>query len=58
MLKYTTRMGDGFRVEMAEAEIRKDIEDGTSDAARRADIEPMTEDEVANNKHPKQRGLQ
>jgi dimethylamine--corrinoid protein Co-methyltransferase len=46
-MKYTTRMGDGFRLEMTEAEIRKDIEDGTSDAAERADVEPMTDDEVA-----------
>ena len=57
-MQSTTRMGDGFRVEMTEVEIRKDIADATTDAAQRADIEPMTEDEVANNKHPKQRGLQ
>ena len=57
-MQSTTRMGDGFRVEMTEAKIRKDIADGTTDAAQRAGIEPMTEDAVANTKHPKQRGLQ
>jgi len=46
MEKYRTRMGDGFSVEMTEAEIRRDIEDGTQDAANRAKIPPLTEDEI------------
>ena len=46
MTRFATRMGDGFRVEMTEAEIRKDIEEGTKDAAARAKVEAMTEDEI------------
>jgi dimethylamine--corrinoid protein Co-methyltransferase len=46
MEKYRTRMGDGFSVEMTEAEIRRDVEDGTQDAAHRAKIPPLTDDEI------------
>ena len=46
MEKFVTRMGDGFRVEMTEAEIRRDIEEGVQDAAKRAKIPPLTEDEI------------
>lgn len=46
MAKIQTRMGDGFRVEMTETEIRRDIENGTQDAAERAEIAPLTEDEM------------
>ena len=44
MPKYLTRMGDGFRTEMSEAELRKELEEGTQDAARRAKV-PALEDE-------------
>ena len=40
MGKIKTRMGDGFKVEMTEAEVRKALEEGTRDAAERADIAP------------------
>ena len=42
-----TRMGDGFVVEMTEAEVRKDIEEGVSDAVRRAKCPPLTEDDMS-----------
>ena len=46
MEKFVTRMGDGFRVEMSEAEIRKDIEEATQEASRRAKIPTLSEDDV------------
>jgi len=46
MRKYLTRMGDGFRVEMTDGEIRKDVEEGVRDAARRAQISSLSEDEI------------
>jgi dimethylamine---corrinoid protein Co-methyltransferase len=46
MKKIQTRMGDGFRVEMTEAELRHDIEAGTQDAAERAKISPLRDDEI------------
>jgi dimethylamine--corrinoid protein Co-methyltransferase len=46
MEKYVTRMGDGFKVEMTEAEIRRDIEDAIQDAVKRAKIPPLTDDEI------------
>ncbi len=46
MKKIQTRMGDGFRVEMTEAELREDIEAGTQDAAERAKISPLRDDEI------------
>jgi dimethylamine--corrinoid protein Co-methyltransferase len=46
MKKMVTRMGDGFRVEMTEAEVRRDLEKGTENAAERAKIAPLTEDEL------------
>ena len=46
MPKYLTRMGDGFRVELEEAEIRKDLEEGTQDAAKRGKISPLGDDEL------------
>lgn len=45
MSKIITRMGDGFAVEMDEKELMQDIEEGVLDAAERAEIEPLTEDE-------------
>jgi dimethylamine--corrinoid protein Co-methyltransferase len=44
--KFFTRMGDGSIVFMTEKEIRDDILDGVSDAARRGKIEPLTVDEM------------
>ncbi len=46
MGKIKTRMGDGFRVEMTEAEVREDLEVGTKDAAERAGVSPLTDDEL------------
>jgi dimethylamine--corrinoid protein Co-methyltransferase len=46
MEKIQTRMGDGIRFEMTETELREDLEKGTSDAADRAKIPVLTEDEL------------
>jgi len=46
MSKFFTRMGDGFPVEMTDAEIRKDVEEGVQDAAKRAKIEPLASDHM------------
>ncbi len=46
MGKILTRMGDGSRVEMTEAEIRSDLEEGSRDAAERAVVPPLTDDEI------------
>jgi dimethylamine--corrinoid protein Co-methyltransferase len=46
MGKMQTRMGDGHRVEMTDAEVRNDLEAGTQDAAERAKIPPLTQDEI------------
>jgi dimethylamine--corrinoid protein Co-methyltransferase len=46
MGKIKTRMGDGFRVEMTEAEVREDLEVGTKDAAERAGVSPLSDDEL------------
>jgi dimethylamine--corrinoid protein Co-methyltransferase len=43
--KYTTRMGDGFAIELTEDEIKRDIEDGTADAAERGKIQPLSDDD-------------
>ncbi len=45
MSKVITRMGDGFSVEIDEKELIQDIEDGTLDAADRAEIQPLSDDE-------------
>ena len=47
MEKIQTRLGDGFRIEMTEAEVRQDLEEGTQDAAERADIPVLSDDELA-----------
>ena len=41
-----TRMGDGFFVEMTEAEVRKDIEAGVAEGAKKAKCPPLTEDDI------------
>jgi len=46
MGKIQTRMGDGHRIDLSAAEVRKDLENGTRDAAERAKIAPLTEDEL------------
>jgi dimethylamine--corrinoid protein Co-methyltransferase len=46
MEKIQTRMGDGIRCEMTETELREDLEKGTTDAADRAKISALTEDEL------------
>jgi len=46
MGKIKTRLGDGFRVEMTEAEVREDLEVGTKDAAERAGVSPLSDDEL------------
>jgi len=44
--KILTRMGDGFLVEITEGELRKDLEEGTKDAAERAKVPPLSGDEL------------
>jgi dimethylamine--corrinoid protein Co-methyltransferase len=46
MGKIVTRLGDGSKIEMTEAEIRRDLEDGTADAAERAEVPPLSDDEI------------
>lgn len=46
MKKYWVRMGDGFLAEAGEAEIRRDLEEGTKDAAERGGVPPLSEDEL------------
>ena len=46
MGKIHTRMGAGIRIEMSEAELREDLEKGTTDAADRAKVPALTEDEL------------
>jgi len=46
MGKIWVRMGDGFLTEMTEGELRKDLEEGTKDAAERADVPSLSDDEL------------
>jgi dimethylamine--corrinoid protein Co-methyltransferase len=46
MEKIRTRMGDGSLVELSEAELRKDLEEGTQHAATAAEINSLTQDEL------------
>ena len=46
MSKITTRMGDGFKIELTESEIKQDIEEGMMNAAERGQINPLSEDET------------
>ena len=46
MGKIYTRLGDGYRIEMAEGEARQDLEEGTRDAAERAGVSALTDDEL------------
>jgi len=47
MGNIVARMGDGDRVDMTEAEVQQDLEEGSQDAAERAKIPPLTSDEIA-----------
>ncbi len=42
--KYETRRGDGFRIELTEDEIKRDIEEGTEDASEKGKIAPLSKD--------------
>ncbi len=46
MAKIMQRFGDGYLYEMTEADLKKDIVEGTEDAADRAKVPPLTEDEI------------
>jgi dimethylamine--corrinoid protein Co-methyltransferase len=45
MSKIITRMGDGSPVELTEAELRKDLEDGAYDAADRGGVPSLNEED-------------
>lgn len=44
--RIVCRMGDGSLVDLTESELKHDIEGGTKDAAERAEIAPLSQDEV------------
>ena len=46
MGKIRTRMGDGSRIELTEAELMQELEAGSEDAASRARIDPLTKEEI------------
>ncbi len=46
MAKIITRFGDGYKAELSEDEVKADIIEGSNDAASRAGIEPLKEDEI------------
>ncbi len=46
MKKIQTRMGDGFSLEMSEAEVMKDLEAGTQDASEKGEVATLTEDDL------------
>ena len=46
MGKIQTRIGNGIRVELTETEVKKDLAAGTEDAADRAKVPPLSEDEL------------
>ena len=46
MRKIETRMGDGYMAELTEADLRRDLEEGTRDASEKAKIQPLSEDEL------------
>lgn len=46
MAMIRTRMGDGAVVQMDADEIKRDIENGVIDAAKKAKIDPLTDDEM------------
>ena len=44
--KVPTRMGDGFMVELTRSELHADIEAATQEAARKAKVPPLGQDEL------------
>ena len=46
MSKIFTRMGDGSPLEMTEAELRQDIEDGITEAVEKGEVPPLSQDEI------------
>ena len=46
MKKIFSRMGDGSPIEMAESDLRRDLEEGTREAAVRGKIPALSEDEL------------
>ena len=46
MEKIVTRMGDGSRIEMSAAEIQQELEAGAQDAADRARVSTLSDDEI------------
>jgi dimethylamine--corrinoid protein Co-methyltransferase len=46
MAKINTRMGDGFPVEISENQLKKDLEEGSADAADRGKIAPLSKEEL------------
>lgn len=46
MAKIRTRMGDGALVELSESDLKQEFEEGTRDAAERAKISPLDQDEL------------
>jgi hypothetical protein len=46
MEKIMTRMGDGSRIEMSAAEIQQELEAGALDAAERANVPSLSDDEI------------
>ncbi len=46
MGKISTHTGDGYKIELTEAEVREDIEIGVQDAVDRAGIPPLSESEI------------
>ena len=47
MEKIYTRMGDGSVTELSESELKRDLEEGTRDAAERGKIPPLSQDELS-----------
>jgi dimethylamine---corrinoid protein Co-methyltransferase len=46
MEKIFSRMGDGSPIELTESELRRDLEEGTKEAARRGKIPALSEEEL------------
>jgi len=46
MEKIVTRMGDGSRIELSAAEIQEELETGAQDAAERARVPNLNDDEI------------
>jgi dimethylamine--corrinoid protein Co-methyltransferase len=44
--KILSWMGDGSKIELSDAELRRDLENGTQDAAERGHIDPLSQDEL------------